>query len=461
MIAGTWRWAVLGALAVGVSPTVHAKTATGSGPAPAGNTDPTADDDRTADDEADDADAQTASGYTPPAAAVEPAFQISGYVDVGFADAQGNGTSFPRADLRLPADYGVDAFAPAVNGRGDVASADPGGRFVNGFLPRSTNIGGHPSFLLNVMNLDLRYQSRQAPLLIFARIQLLPRWDGRGAGDQTHVYLEQAFGRLAPLEGREVFLFIGRFDSAFGIEYLDNPSPIRTGVTPSLFARYTTGQSVGAKLFSRIQVAPLWSALSLNVSATNSGAMIEALQPPDASLTGVPVLSGRLGYELNLRWAQVKLGGSGLRGPRNDQFDRHAMQTMWGADARLYAFGLSLSGEYVHVDEEAGSADKQTGIGGYALSSEFLARGYWAQAAYTLGLGWGALRAVTPYGRFEHRHARFEGFRPVTVERITAGLRVDLWQHTIAKAEYLWNDEIAGAPRVRNNVFTAAVVQQW
>ena len=75
----------------------------------------------------------------------------------------------------------------------------------------------------------------------------------------------------------------------FGIEYLDNQANIRTGITPSLIARYTTGQSIGAKLFYRIQIAPLWSALSLNVAATNSGNFVEALQPPDASLTGAPV----------------------------------------------------------------------------------------------------------------------------------------------------------------------------
>jgi hypothetical protein len=55
-------------------------------------------------------------GYTP---AVEGAgapspLSINGYIDVGFAKAQGNGTSFPPSDpgvQSVPADYGVDTFA--------------------------------------------------------------------------------------------------------------------------------------------------------------------------------------------------------------------------------------------------------------------------------------------------------------------------------------------------------------
>src|SRR6185295_9591676 len=75
---------------------------------------------------------------------------MTGYVDVGFAKAQGDGTSFQPNDIGVPADYRVDPFATAVNSRGEVASTDYGNqRIVNGFLPRSVGIGGTPSFLLN------------------------------------------------------------------------------------------------------------------------------------------------------------------------------------------------------------------------------------------------------------------------------------------------------------------------
>ena len=72
--------------------------------------------------------------------------------------------------------------------------------------------------------------------------------------------VEQAFGRVQPFSDHELMLFVGKFDSVFGIEYLENQAPLRTGVTPSLLARYTTGTSLGAKLFYRLQLAPLLSA---------------------------------------------------------------------------------------------------------------------------------------------------------------------------------------------------------
>jgi hypothetical protein len=298
-------------------------------------------------------------------------------------------------------------------------------------------------------------------VMAFVRIQMVPRWGGDGAGNTTTLYVEQAFGRVTPFEGRELFISGGKFDSVFGIEYLDNPSLFRTGITPSLLARYTTGTALGVKAFYRQQIPVLWSAVSLNVAATSGSNFVEALQPTDASLTGVPVASGRFGYELDLPRVQVKLGASGLRGPRNDQFDRHALLTMYGFDARLNVFGLSLAGEYVHVDEDEGSGGKQTGAGGFPIASAFHAHGFWAQAAYALRLPRGPLRAVTPYGRYEQRHAEFEGFRPITVARVTAGLRLDLWSALILKGEVLLNRELSGAPEVDNDVFTTSAVYAW
>jgi hypothetical protein len=397
----------------------------------------------------------------PPTTQVAPPLVFMGYVDVGFADAEGDGTSYPRVDTRLPADYGVDTFAPAVNSRGEVASTDAAGLFVNGFLPRSAGIGGRPSFLLNTVNFDVRYLAPRAPIMVFSRLQLLPRFGGPGRGNQTNVLLDQAFARVTPITGKEFFVSAGKFDSVFGIEYLDNQANFRTGVTPSLLARYTTGTSLGVKAFFRQQIGPLWSALSLNTSVTNSGSFVESLQPPDASLTGMPVLSARLGYELNLPRVQVKLGGSGMSGPRNDQRDRHSKQNMWGWDARLYVAGVSLAGEYVHVDEDLGAAGKETGIGAFPVSSEFRARGFWAQAAYAWQARLGPLDTATVYGRYERRKAEFEGFRPIAVARVTSGVRFDLWEALVVKVEVLFNEERAGAPRVDNDVFTCSVVYSW
>ena len=412
-----------------------------------------------ADDSGVDAD-NAGDGYTPAeGSASPPAFQVSGYVDLGFAHAQGDGTSFPAGDTRLPADYGVDTFATAVNSRGDVASTDAGGRFVNGFLPRSVGIGGHASPLVNVVDFDLRYNVPAAPLMFFSRLQLLPRFTG--TGDDTRPLLEQAFARWVPFDAQELALSVGKFDSVVGIEYLDNESNIRIGVTPSLLARYTTGQSLGAKAFYRVQIPAAWSAVSLNLAATTSGSFVESLQMPDVSLTGVPVGSGRLGYELNLPRFQLKLGGSGVYGPRNDQQDRQVLQRVLDGDLRIAVAGLYLNAEYVHVDEDEGHTPKFTSLGVYQLVSAFHERGYYAQLAYGLAIDAGALHKITIYGRYERRHAWFQGFTPLLVDRITGGLRVDLWESVIVKGEVLINRELAGSPSVPNNVQTLSVVYSF
>lgn len=400
-------------------------------------------------------EATETDGYTPGEA--PPGWAWNGYLDVGFAKAQGDGTSFSASDRRQPADYGVDPFATAVNSRGDVASTEGGGPFTNGFLPRSMGIGGRPSFFINTVSFDVRYDARATPVSFFSRVQLLPRLTDDGS--QTRLFLEQAFGKLAPFSSVELSLTLGRFDSVFGIEYLENQANLRTGVTPSLVARYTTGTSVGAKLFYRLQIAPLWSALSLNVAATNGGTFVEALQPQEVSLTGRPVASGRLGYELSLPGVQLKLGGSGLYGPRNDQHDREALQRAIGADARINLFGLSLAGEWVHVDEDRGPGnDKVTGAGLQTGASAFHVRGFYGSLAYELPFSAGFLRKITAYGRYDHRHAWFEDFLPMTIQRITGGLRVDLWESLALKGEYLRNLEGGGAPPVENDVIAASAV---
>jgi hypothetical protein len=411
----------------------------------------------------DDAADNGSDGYMPPQPTVLQALRFTGYVDVGFAVAQGNGSSFAQGDSRVPADYGVDAFAPAVNSRGDVASTDSGGRFTNGFLPRSMGMGGRPSFFLSTASFDVRFAPTQVPVMVFARMQLMPRFSS--AGDGTRFELQQAFGKVTPFSSAEFSLSLGKFDSVFGIEYLENEANIRTGITPSLIARYTTGHPLGAKLFYRLQLAPLWSAVSLNVAATNSGTRVDELMGSDLSLTGVPVGSGRLGYELNLKAVQLKLGLSGMVGPRNDTHDPSVKQWAYGADLRLSLFGVSISAELIHlVDEQPPGAlrdFKLTGTGAGELITGFQVSGGYVQLQYALPITGERLTGLAVYWRFDRRNADFHGFAAVNVDRFTFGARLELFAMLALKAEYLLNRELAGAPDVPNDVFTTSAVFTW
>jgi len=398
-------------------------------------------------------------GYTPDEAQAAEPVRLTGYLDVGFAKATGNGSSFLPSDGRVPLDYGSDAFAPAVNSRGEVASTDATGRFTNGFLPRSVGLGSRPSFLLNTFSTDVRVQPRSLPLFLFARVQVMPRFSA--SGDATRLELQQAFARYSPFKAHELAVFLGRFDSVFGIEYLETEANLRLGITPSLLARYTTGQGLGAKAFYRVQVPGLWSAFSLNAAATTNGTRIEALVPVSQSLTGVVVGSARLGYELNLQKVQVKAGVSGLYGPRNDVKAGPARQLAFAGDLRVTAFGVSLAGEVLRLIDEPSASAKFTGTTVGELATGFDVTGGWVRLGYTLPVTTPALTSATLYGRYDHRRGHFVGFPTLVTDRFTLGARVDVYEVLALKAELLLNRELAGAPTVDNDVFTSSVVFTW
>jgi hypothetical protein len=399
-------------------------------------------------------------GYSPDEAQAHETLRFTGYFDVGFAKATGNGSSFSDRDTRVPLDYGVDPFATAVNSRGDVASTNSTGRFTNGFLPRSVGIGSTPSFLLNTASADLRFSPERWPVFAFARLQLMPRLSA--SGDATRVELQQAFGRVSPFSAHEFAVSAGRFDSVFGIEYLENEANLRSGITPSLIARYTTGQSLGVKVFYRLQLPSLWSALSINAAGTNSGTRVEELVPVDGSLVGVPVGSARLGYELNLRFFQAKAGVSGLYGLRNDQHSQNARQRAFGVDLRLNFFGVAIAGELLRlIDDSSDVSGKVTGAGPGELASGFEVWGAWGRVAWTLPWKGEVVTGVTLAARYDHRKARFEGYTWVETDRLTGSLRVDFVEVFALKVEALFNRELAGAPDVDNNVFTASAVFTW
>ena len=257
--------------------------------------------------------------------------------------------------------------------------------------------------------------------MFFTRLQFLPRFSP--AGESTTLLVEQAFARVVPFASQELALTLGKSDSVFGIEYLENEANLRTGITPSLIARYTTGQGLGGKVFYRLQLGRLWSAVSVNLAATQGGTLIETLQPQSASLTGTPAFSGRLGYELNLPALEVKIGISALDGPRNDQSQPGVRQKAVGGDLRVVFGPVELRGEVIRLTQDEGAGDKVNGLGTHTLVSKFDVAGGYGQ----LALGFDVKgKRIAIYGRYDRRHAWFEGFVPITVDRITGGVSTDV-----------------------------------
>ena len=395
-------------------------------------------------------------GYTPPQATRSP-FRISGYVDVGWAKATGNGSSFVPGDTRVPADYYVDPFAPAVNSRGDVASIDAGGRFVNGFLPTTVGSGGHGTFLLNVASLDLQVTPSGVPVLAFVRAQALPRWNGNGS--ETQFVLQQAFGRVSPFSSQELSISAGRFDSVFGIEYLENESNLRLGITPSLIARYSTGHPLGLKVFYRFQLPSIQSAI-LHQRRGDQSWLAGRIAPGRD-----PQLHRRSGRQraTRLRAVAARDGAQagGERAVRTaERPDRSGViQKQVGFDARVFVGPVSVWGEYVSLREDPATAPpKPTGTGIYTIASGFKVHGFYLQLAYALPVHDRVLSGASVYGRYDRRTGGFDGTPQLLTSRWTVGGRIELWSVLQLKAEVLFNRENAGAPTVDNDVFTTSAV---
>ena len=283
--------------------------------------------------------------------------------------------------------------------------------------------------------------------------------------------LEQAFGRVTPFKSAELAISLGKFDSVFGIEYLDNEANFRVGVTPSLIARYTTGQSTGVKVFYRYQIIPAASAVSINVAATNSGTFVEALQGPSRSLTGRPIVAGRLGYELNLPRMSIKVGGSAEYGPRNDQYvtrptSRDAARVRrCGSSSRRWSCRASTS-----TSRRRTPASRSRAAGSQAGGHRRLPGDHRVLRARLLdpgGRGAAAARSTpsgsrsTPATSSGTRQFPDAPARPSRSTRITGGVNVGLGESLQLKAEYLVNRELEGAPQVANNVFTSSAVWTW
>jgi hypothetical protein len=234
--------------------------------------------------------------------------------------------------------------------------------FVNGFLPYTVGAGGKGTFLLNVASIDLQVSPSGLPVLVFIRGQALPRWNGNGS--ETRFLLQQAFGRVSPFSSQELSISAGRFDSVFGIEYLENESNLRLGITPSLIARYTTGHPLGIKLFYRFQLPSIASAIfdQRRGHQPRLAGRVAPGRDPELHRSARGERAARV--RASLLGTELKLGVSGLYGPRNDQPDPGVTQRQLGFDARVFVGPFSVWAEYVDVDEEPATAPpKPTGTG--------------------------------------------------------------------------------------------------
>jgi putative OmpL-like beta-barrel porin-2 len=388
--------------------------------------------------------------------------RISGYIDFGFFDVQGDGRGI-RSDLghqHLPQYAGVpdswvfmgDPLSTAINSRGDPANVAESRAIT--FNPIGN--GGQPTFLLNAINVQF-FQGVGDNLTVNAGFDLLPRSrnisnpDGNALGDYLDVKLAYAEYRIA-IGNTNLSLYAGKFDSVLGYEYRSQESPDRLTVTPSLICRYTCGHPLGLK--ARWQL--LDDALVLNAALSNGSHFNEGFDFADELDSNAgKTAAGRLSFKFPLG-SGVELGASGAYGTQDAQAGADPKQWHLGFDAHAEWADLNFTAELVKGKAEGRDQPGEPPCG-VAPCIEYT-------GAYGL-LGYRVNNWLMPYVRSDYRKAIHQSGASFVyhsqLARGTGGVRVDLGSNIILKAEYTLNRELGAIPQFDNDLFTSSLVAKW
>lgn len=318
---------------------------------------------------------------------------------------------------------------------------------------------GRPTFLINELN--LMPMARLDPAGHFsalASINFYPRSASVSLGDKMdggsvqpagptsvgdYLWVDMAYLEYSTSfrDGRhQLSIFAGRFDPNIGIEYRVRKSPERFGVTPSLICRYSCGTPTGLK--ARAQ---LFDELVSFALAIHNGASYQEIFrfAEDTDKKYMKTISGRLSVHCNsknhCKRADFELGVSGEFGGQVDgfydvgrgEFSPFVKQWTVDVDLHLTYRDLELRAEYLRTEAEGyiGSDIKP------ALP-RLTAQGFYAEASYRI-LNWLGIMVRGDLRDAAHLDYTVPFAYVSQMWRLTAGLRFDINNNVMLKAEYL------------------------
>ena len=389
--------------------------------------------------------------------------RLSGYLDVGWFYVTGDGSGlrtdpaaiyYPKYSYAAPWIFLGDPLSVAINSRGEPATTGPS-RAIR--LNAIDSQG--PSFIVNTAALDF-VAGIHDDLSVTTFIDFLPR--GREVSDPNGLFLGDYIDvKLAYVEWKPAFekvdlaLQAGKFDSVVGYEYRVQEAPDRTSVTPSLLCRYVCGHPIGAK--ARAQF--LDHRLITNVAITTGSNFSEGFGFSDETdHNKLPTGSARLSYRIGDDPHELELGVSGAYGAQDQQSDD---------SVRQWHTGVDLHGEVGDVEYAAegvwGHAPgKTSATAGPAVCDIAACLAY--KAAYAL-IGWRASNTWIPYVRADWRDALHQnGANFVYVSKLaraTVGVRAEIGDAVIFKAEYTFNHELGAIPQFPDDILTTSLVVKF
>jgi hypothetical protein len=271
----------------------------------------------------------------------------------------------------------------------------------------------------------------------------MPRTGVRGTlGDFFEV--DYAYLDYTPFETFDLTLSVGKFDSVFGREYRLQESPDRPGIVPSLLFRYVGGHPIGvkarAKMFNELFI--------VNVAAINGSSFIEMMpMADDVDRNDAKTLSGRASVQLPLPFGKFEAGVSGEIGVQGRQTDPSVSHWQWGADGYFELKDLELRAEFVRGIAGGGGLEQVDGLN---------YRAFYVEAFYRAVRWAGVLVRGEQRNAIHQRASEFVYL--IDIQRLVAGVRLDLTPQVIVKLEYVHNREMDPLPSFDNDVMASSLV---
>ena len=389
--------------------------------------------------------------------------RLAGYLDVGWFYVTGDGSGlrtdpaaiyYPQYSYAAPWIFLGDPLSVAVNSRGEPATTGPS-RAIR--LNAIDSQG--PSFLVNTAALDF-VAGIHDDLSVTTFVDFLPR--GREVSDPNGLFLgdyldvKLAYAEWKPAAGSvDLALQAGKFDSIVGYEYRVQEAPDRTTVTPSLLCRYVCGHPIGLKARAQFHDRRLIT----NVAVTTGSNMSEGFGFADeADHNKLPTGSIRVSYRVGDDPHELELGVSGAYGAQDQQADASVRQWHAGVDVHGELGDLEYAAEGVWGH----APGKTSATAGDAVCD--LAPCLKYKAAYGL-VAWRATNTWIPYLRVDWRDALHQyGADFVYVSKLaraTVGVRAEIGDAVIVKAEYTYNRELGDIPQFPDDIFTTSLVVKF
>jgi hypothetical protein len=401
-----------------------------------------------------------AEGEAPGTAKGAPTLLITGFVDMGFAFAQNKGVGYAKTSATTFEQYADktavfvgDPASTYMNTRHEAHDLGEAGNFPLAFDGMQGK--GHPMGAINSATVDLIAELSDKVRLQVST-EFLPRQPvvQNQTGMGSFVNLDMAFLDYKPLDQYDITITAGKFIGITGIEYRWRRAPDRWTVTPTLVGRYMNGNPIGVKVRGKhFDKRFIWNVGVTNGNSfTNDTRIFESVETNSGK-----TYSGRLSYDFAFGpITLLEIGASGSYGPQDGQISNTPKQWDVGPDFQIAWNALQIRGQWFKVNTDGGGINE---------TKNYIAEAWYVEGMYSFP-GLLSMNTVGIYTRFSRRKA--DEIDPkyvfiVDVSQITPGVRIDITESIIFKAEYSINLEVGYISKYAfdNNIFTSSLVAKF